>query len=405
MSEKPVSLRSRLIQRLSGGSQRLIVGTVLAVIVIAFVVGWLVPHLTRSGSAPEVTRPPSTGSFRLTDAQLGGLKTAEVVQTAFRTVLTTEGKIALNGDATTPVFSPYSGRVTRVIAGPGDSLRKGAPLFAIEASEFVQAQDDLVSTAAQFALAKSTETRKHAAFDARGAALQDWEQAQAGLTAAEAAFTAVRNRLRILGKSDEEINLLLKGGRADPVTTVLAPISGVVTDRQIGPGQYLQSGGSSPAYTIGDLSSVWLVANVREVDAPFIRRGQSIEVHALALPNKVLKAKLSYVGSAVDPATRRIAVRAVIANPDGALKPEMFATFDIITDSEADALSVPEAALVYEEDTVRVWILQPDKSLQLRQVRTGRSASGQVEITAGLHLGERVVTSGSLFIDRVARSE
>jgi cobalt-zinc-cadmium efflux system membrane fusion protein len=405
MSEKPVSLRSRVIHHLSESSQRLVVGSVLAVLVIAIVVAWLVPHLTRSGAGSGVARSTPADGFRLSDAQLGRFKTAVVTQTTFRTVRTTEGKIALNGDAITPVFSPYSGRVTLVIAGPGDNIRKGAPLFAIEASEFVQAQNDLVSAAAQFALAKSTETRKHAAFDARGAALQDWEQAQAGLTAAEAAFAAARNRLRILGKTDEEINSLLKGGKADPVTAVLAPISGVVTDRQVGPGQYLQAGASNPAYIIGDLSSVWLVANIREVDAPFVRVGQSIEVHALALPDKVLKATLSYVGSAVDPATRRIAVRAVVANPDGALKPEMFATFDIITDGETEALAVPEAALIYEEDTARVWVVQPDKSLQLRQVRTGRNASGQVEITDGLHLGERVVTSGSLFIDRAARSE
>jgi len=400
-----VSLRSRVIYHLSESSQRLVVGTVLAVLVIAIVVAWLVPHLTRSGAGSGVASSTPADGFRLSDAQLGRFKTAVVAQTIFRTVRTTEGKIALNGDAITPVFSPYSGRVTLVIAGPGDNIRKGAPLFAIEASEFVQAQNDLVSAAAQFALAKSTETRKHAAFDARGAALQDWEQAQAGLTAAEAAFAAARNRLRILGKTDEEINSLLKGGRADPVTTVLAPISGVVTDRQVGPGQYLQAGASNPAYIIGDLSSVWLVANIREVDAPLIRLGQSVEVHALALPDKVLKARLSYVGSAVDPATRRIAVRAVIANPDGALKPEMFATFDIITDGETEALAVPEAALIYEEDTARVWVVQPDKSLQLRQVRTGRTASGQVEITDGLRPGERVVTSGSLFIDRAARSE
>ena len=400
-----MSLRSRVIYHLSESSQRLVVGTVLAVLVIAIVVAWLVPHLTRSGAGSGVASSTPADGFRLSDAQLGRFKTAVVAQTIFRTVRTTEGKIALNGDAITPVFSPYSGRVTLVIAGPGDNIRKGAPLFAIEASEFVQAQNDLVSAAAQFALAKSTETRKHAAFDARGAALQDWEQAQAGLTAAEAAFAAARNRLRILGKTDEEINSLLKGGRADPVTTVLAPISGVVTDRQVGPGQYLQAGASNPAYIIGDLSSVWLVANIREVDAPLIRLGQSVEVHALALPDKVLKARLSYVGSAVDPATRRIAVRAVIANPDGALKPEMFATFDIITDGETEALAVPEAALIYEEDTARVWVVQPDKSLQLRQVRTGRTASGQVEITDGLRPGERVVTSGSLFIDRAARSE
>jgi cobalt-zinc-cadmium efflux system membrane fusion protein len=404
MNQTPPPLAARALSRRQ--QLKIVLMIVFAAIVLVGAI-WLAPRLARarSASGQEVAAPLPPGSFRATDAQLAGLKAAPVVQTAFRTVRTTEGKIALNGDATTPVYSPYSGRVARLIAGLGDTVKKGAPLLAIEASEFAQAQNDLVNAAAQLELARTTEKRKHAAFDAKGAALQDWEQAQAQLTAAAAAFAGVRNRLRILGKTDAEIDSIVRGGQFDPVTTVLAPIGGVVTDRQVGPGQYVQAGASNPVYTVGDLSSVWLIANVREVDAPLIRRGQSIEVHVLALPDTVFRTQLSYVGSSIDPATRRIPVRAVIENPDGALKPEMFATFDIITGAAAHALAVPEAAVVYEDDTARVWVVQPGNVMTLRQVRTGRSANGLIEVTAGLHLGEQVVTSGSLFIDRAARSE
>jgi cobalt-zinc-cadmium efflux system membrane fusion protein len=187
------------------------------------------------------------------------------------------------------------------------------------------------------------------------------------------------------------------------VTFVTAPIEGVVSDRQVGPGQYLQAGNSTPVYTIGDLATVWLVADVREVDAPLVEIGQPVEVRVLALPGKVFEAKLTSVGSAVDPVTHRVPVRATIANADGKLKPQMFASFSIITSGESHALAVPEEAVVREGDAARVWVVQGHDALALRQIRTGRSNNGMIEVLEGLKPGEKIVTRGSLFIDRAAQ--
>jgi cobalt-zinc-cadmium efflux system membrane fusion protein len=184
---------------------------------------------------------------------------------------------------------------------------------------------------------------------------------------------------------------------------VTAPIDGVVTDRQVGPGQYLQAGNSTPVYTIGDLASVWLVADVREIDAPLVEIGQEIEVRVLALPGRVFTAKLTSVGSAVDSVTHRVPVRATIENRDGKLKPQMFATFSIITSGESDALAVPEEAVVREGEAARVWVVQGGNDLALRQIHTGRINNGMVEVLDGLEPGDKVVTRGSLFIDRAAQ--
>jgi len=229
--------------------------------------------------------------------------------------------------------------------------------------------------------------------------------AQNGLRSAETAFALVRNRLRILGKSEAEIGALEKAQKVSPTSFVLAPISGRVTDRQVGLGQYIQAGASTPVYSIGDLSTVWLIANVREADAPLMRRGAPVEVRVLALPGKVFKAKLAYVAPSVDPNTHRLAVRAEVENPDGALKPEMFASFSIITGEESDALTVPQEAIVYEGDHARVWVLQQDGTIASREIRVGRTSAGMVEVLAGLKRGEKVVTSGTLFIDRAARRD
>jgi len=381
-------------------TQLRILGIVALGLLVLVVLVRLAGAFNGGGGAPA---PAGSSSFRITDAQLASLTIQPVASLPFRTEHITDGKIALNGDTSTPVFSPYSGRVVRLMAGIGEYVRRGAPLLAVEASEFVQAQSDLSNASAQLKLAQINEQRKHAAFDARGGALQDWQQAQADLVVAQSALSAARSRLRILGKTDGEIDALAGGAGGPALTYLVAPISGVVTDRQVGPGQYLQAGGSTPVFTMADLATVWLVANVREVDAPGIERGQSVEVHVLALPGETFHATLTAVGPTVDPATRRVPVRAVLDNPGGRLKPEMFATFNIVTSAPTQAPAVPEDAVVYEGERARVWVVNPDRSVALREIRAGRTQNGMVEVLSGLQAGEQVVTRGSLFIDRAAR--
>jgi cobalt-zinc-cadmium efflux system membrane fusion protein len=342
-------------------------------------------------------------AVHLTPSQLSGLTLNTVATLGFRSEQVADGRIALNSDTATQVFSPYSGRVIRVIAGIGAHVKKGEPLFSIEAAEFAQTQSDLLNALSQLKLARIAEERRHAAFDSKGGSLQDWQQAQGELASAQTALDSVRNRLKIFGQTDTQIAALERARTPSPVTLVTAPIEGVVSDRQVGPGQYLQAGNSTPVYTIGDLATVWLVADVREVDAPLVEIGQPVEVRVLALPGKVFEAKLTSVGSAVDPVTHRVPVRATIANPDGKLKPQMFANFSIITGAASNALAVPEEAVVREGEAARVWVVQGHDALALRQIRTGRSNNGMVEVLEGLKPGERVVTRGSLFIDRAAQ--
>lgn len=380
------------------------------VLLFLIAAAWGGRELVRQFSAKEIGEPPkaTAGVFRPTKEQWAGLKVAEVKALVFRSTLTTDGNIAFNDDALTPVFSPYSGRVSRLIAKLGDVVAKGAPLMAVEGAEFVQGQSDVASARAVLDTARATERRQHDLYDAGAAALKDWRQAQSDLVAAEAAWNAARGRLRILGKSDAEIDALEKKPGGATETLVAAPIAGTVTQRQVGVGQYIQSatgGASTPVYTIGDLTTVWLVANVREGDAPRLRVGQPAEVTVLALPGKTFKAKIAGVGSAVDPATHRLPVRAVVQNPDGELKPQMFASFSIATSEAVEAPAVPQGALVYEGDVSRVFVVGDDGSIAGRAVRVGRSRAGMVEIVSGLRAGEKVIAAGTLFIDRAVGGE
>jgi cobalt-zinc-cadmium efflux system membrane fusion protein len=367
------------------------------------ILGWGASRLHAAQPAAPPAPSATDNTLHLTPSQLSSLTVNTVSRLGFRSEEMADGRIALNSDTSTQVFSPYSGRVIRVIAGIGQHVKKGAPLFSIDASEFAQTQSDLLNANTQLKLARIAEERRHAAFDSKGGSQQDWQQAQADLAAAQNAVDAVRNRLEIFGQTDEQIAALERVKKPSPVTDVTAPIDGIVTDRQVGPGQYLQVGNSTPVYTIGDLASVWLVADVREIDAPLVQIGQEIEVRVLALPGRVFTAKLTSVGSAVDPVTRRVPVRATIENQDGKLKPQMFATFSIITSGESDAVAVPEEAVVREGEAARVWVVRGDNNLALRLIRTGRVNNGMVEVLAGLKAGEKVVTRGSLFIDRASQ--
>jgi len=377
---------------------------------------------------PENARPTTSaappGTFRPTQEQWRGLKLAPVVVRGFVPEQVTEGTIAVDDDLTTPVFSHYSGRVIKVIAMLGDVLEPGAPLFVIHASEFVQAQNDLItalanlqSSRSQLRMAQTTEKRTHELYLAQGGALKDWQQAQTDLITAEntvraneIALHAVRSRLRILGKTDQEIASLEAEPtqKLNPMAIVTAPVRGTITQRQIGLGQYINSeaaGAASPVFTISDLSTVYLIANVREVDTPLMHVGLPLEVHVLAYPGRVFKGKVSYVAPSIDPNTHRLPVRADVENPDGALKPRMFANFSIITGEASTAPAVPQEAIVYEGERARVWVAGDGDTLALREIRTGRTSDGLVEVLAGLSAGEKVVTSGTVFIDRAARAD
>ena len=382
---------------------------------------YVVPHPKSAEPSSDTTQD---GSFKPTDQQWASLKIAPVQEEPFRLARETDGKIAIDDDLTTQVFSPYSGRVTQVFAKVGDEVRQGAPLLSMQASEFVQAQNDLVAATstlatarAQLDLAQTNEKRQHALYQAQGGALKDWQQskvdlatAQGNFQTAQIALAAVRNRLRILGRSDAEIEAAETAPdlmKMNPEAVVRAPVGGTVIQRQVGLGQNIAStaaGGTTALFSIGNFSKVWLVANVREVDAPAIHLGDPVEVHVLAYPGRVFKARITYVAPSIDPTTHRLPVRAEVENPDGLLKPEMFASFTIITGTGPASPAVPADAIVYEGDTAHVWVARDDKRLALRTIRPGLTSNGMVQVLSGLRPGERVVTAGSVFIDRAAEA-
>ena len=366
----------------------------------------------------EVSSQSRKGLQRYTPspAEWASLTIQPVTERAFRAEHVTEGKIAVDEDRSTPVFSPYAGRVTKLLARPGDSVTQGQPLFVIEAADTVQAQNDFITAMTGLNKARSAldlaqlqHKRAKDLFEGKAVPLKDFQQAEATLIQAqndlrstETALEAARNKLRILGLTDEAITAFQEKGRINPETTIFAPIAGTVVQRKIGPGQYVNSGASDPVFVIGDLSTVWLTAFVRETEASAVSVGQELTFNLLALPGRTLTGRINYVAAAIDPATRRLTVRATVDNASGQLKPEMFATVTIYAPGDQPSVGVPKQALIYEGDQVRVWVAHEDKSIELRQIKTGLTNGDLVEVVGNLKPGEQIVTKGSLFIDRAA---
>jgi cobalt-zinc-cadmium efflux system membrane fusion protein len=404
--------------------QGIIVAVAVALgLLVLFVI---VPIFTRNRPAPVAQKTPAplpSGFFKPTNDEWESLTIARVQDRRFANESETQGTITPPDNATTQVFSPYTGRVTAVYATVGDTIAAGSPLFAIDGAEYAQAQNDLVTAmqtlhAADVQLRVTAINRTHllSLANTDGASGKDVAQSSADLASAEVtarnaktAVALVRSRLAVLGFSNGEMDHLAKaaGPRATLSTAVIvrAPIGGVVMQRAVGVGQNVQSaaGGSSDALlTITDLSHVYFSAAVAETAIAKVHTGDRISVRMVAFPQRTFDALVSYVAPALDTNTHRIMVRAEVANPDLALKPGMFGSMTIDSGGGSVGVAVPEQAVIFEGDSARVWITGPNRTLALRYVKVEPTVDGLVPVVAGLAPGDRVVTTGSVFIDRAA---
>jgi len=370
---------------------------------------------------PPVPKPLPPGVVELTDPQMATLK----VETAgagdgWRQTSAT-GQIAVDESQATPIFLPFSGQVTQVFVEAGAKVAAGQPLLALRTSDVVDARNALFNAAAAQAsaasaarLAQENLHRQEQIYKTAGGAQRDYEQArsdaiaaQSALRTANSALGAARDKLAIFGKTQGEIGKLEGAGNITgyhPETTFHAPIAGLIAQRSVAPGQFVQAGGTAPVLTIANPSRVWLVAQLAESDAPNVHLGDAVDVTVSAYPGRVFKAVVDNIASALDPVSHRLPVRATIANQDGALKPQMFANFAIrhaitIPGAAKAPLSVPAIAVIREGDAARVWVQVGPRQFKSVDVQVGDSQNGQIDILSGLKPGDKVVTSGAIFVN------
>jgi cobalt-zinc-cadmium efflux system membrane fusion protein len=231
------------------------------------------------------------------------------------------------------------------------------------------------------------------------AAQKDYEQSVSDHQTAEGAYRAARAAVKVFGKTEAEIGKIVADRKIDPALVVPSPITGLITARNAAPGLLVQPGSPPPVYIVADMSTMWMLANVPEKDAPELQAGQEVRATVDSLPGRVFQGRIVTVGANVDPSTRRVLVRSEIANPRGELRAGMFANFTITVAPPGRALAVPQDGVVREGDgSMTVWVTADRRTFTKRVVKTGLSHGGFTEIREGLAAGELVATDGSLFI-------
>jgi cobalt-zinc-cadmium efflux system membrane fusion protein len=363
----------------------------------------------QSPPKPNLTASPGGAAaapvLELTEKQLDLIKIAPVGDHVFPVEKDAVGSIDFDEDMSVQVFTPYQGKIIAALAQVGDEVQKGKPLFTIDSPDLVQAESTLIAAAATFDLTSRALVRAQKLYDTRGTggiAEKDLDQAVSDKQAAEGALRAARDAVRVFGKTEAEINTMVALRQVDAVLVVNSPITGRITARDAQPGLLVQPGNAPAPYSIADISTMWMLANVPEIDSSDIKVGQEVRVSVMADPGQVYEGKITTLGATVDASLHTLLVRSEIQDPRHGLRPGMFANFVILTGAPVTAPAVPFDGIVREGDgTMTAWVTTDRRHFTQREVKIGLQRDGYDQILDGLTRGELVVTEGALFLDNM----
>jgi membrane fusion protein, heavy metal efflux system len=345
---------------------------------------------------------PPEASVELKPTQLAAIKIEAVGTHVFPVLKTALGSIDYNEDLSVQVFSPYQGKIITASANLGDEVRKGQPLYTIDSPDLVQAESTLIGAAAAFDLTSKELKRAKDLYGTNGVSEREMEQATSDEQTAEGALRATRDAVRVFGKTEAEIDQMVASRKIDPALVVPSPVTGRITARDAQPGLLVQPGNLPAPYTVADLTTKWMVANVIESDSPLFHVGQALTAKVMAFPNLTFDGMISRLGAAVDPNTRRVMVRCDITDPKDLLRPGMLANFTIQVENPVESVAIPMNGVVRNGDgTFAAWVTTDNKKFVQRIVKLGSQHDGQYQILDGLQRGEMAVTDGAVFISNI----
>jgi membrane fusion protein, heavy metal efflux system len=347
----------------------------------------------------QVAGRADADTVTLTEEQVKAVRVAAVAEHEFAPRHRTEGFIDFNQDRAVPVFSPWQGRIGRLLAKAGDDVKQGDVLFTIDSPDLVTAESNLIAAAGVLQLTTRALERARAMFESQSIAQKDLDQATSDQQTAQANLEAARAAVRIFGKSDVEIDRIVAGRTTATELRIASPISGRVTARNAAPGQLVQPGNAPAPFTVADISTMWMVANVPEDELPQMRLAEPVEASLAAYPGRTFTGTISNIGAAVDPSTHRVTVRSQIRDPRHELRPQMLGTFVIQTGAAVRSPAVPMAGVVREGDgTMEVFVTPDARRFTRRAVKLGIQQDGLHQIVEGVAAGEQVATDNALFL-------
>lgn len=352
-----------------------------------------------SAGDPGISGPSSgsdkAGLFSIPQDQMSHIQIVTVEPTTLVRTLRLTGAVAYNGFATTPVITQVSGPVSRIVVSPGENVHAGQPLLYVASPDFSQLRATYLKANDAYRLADREYARAKDLYDHHAIAEKDLIAAESARTQAQADLQASEQALHVLGfKSPDQV----VAARTSPELPVLAPIAGEVVERLVAPGQVLQAG-ATQAFTISNMSTVWVLANVYQQQMPYVRVGDPVEIVTDSYPGTTFHGKISYVAAALDPTTRTLQARIDVKNPGERLKNNMYVIAQVVAGKINNAITVPNAAVLRSaENEPFVYVVAGQNQFAMRDVTLGQTSEQTTEIMSGLAPGDRVAANGSLFL-------
>jgi cobalt-zinc-cadmium efflux system membrane fusion protein len=351
-----------------------------------------------AGKQGDTAVGPKPSNLTVTADQRQRIHLITVQTVSFRPLVEATGNVAFNGDHSTQVLSPVSGPATKVIAEPGMVVHKGDALADVSSPDFAAAVATYRKAETAFRNAKRIYAQDSALFKNDALARTELEQAQADLASADADVDAAVEGMRSLGVDETQIQAVRDGKATSIAAVVRSPIDGTVVEKLISPGQLLAAG-STPCYTIADLSTMWVLANVYANDLGDVSVGQGVDViidnAAHPMPGRV-----DYIASLVDPGTKAAQVRIVVPNTNHALRRDMFVRVQIKSNAEHHGILAPVSAIMRDEQNLPfVFVAAANNSFLRRRITLGNRVGASYEIASGLANGDQIVAEGALFLE------
>ncbi|MEO6951654.1 MAG: efflux RND transporter periplasmic adaptor subunit [Polyangia bacterium] len=322
------------------------------------------------------------------------VRTMKLETIAFRPQLRVIATVSGDPKGIARIGSRVPGRVAKIDVSLGDHVKKGQALIELDAVETHQVTLDLATAKARVRASDDALSRQQQLVAERVGAEQDLRRVEAEAKANRAALHEAEEHLQFLGLSAADVRRAGNDEAHGERSIVRAPIEGQLAALDVSLGQVLQ--GNEDILTIAQVDKLWIDLRVYERDLGRLESGRAVEVRALAFPDRVFHATLSFIGDVVDPATRTAPARATLNEAPGPLRPGMTATALIALGVEVGSVWLPVSAVQKGENSQEVFVRVGDRRFEPRNVVTGREQGGYVLVKSGLPAGSDVVVSGAL---------
>ena len=346
----------------------------------------------------DAATPPHAKSGAVPYEGVSRVETGIVDYSGSQQDLALSGKMAYGEDRYSKISSPLQGRVVEVRAHLGDRVKAGAVLLVVDSPDIAQAYSEFVKEDSELQYATRSHELAKDLYSNKALPLKDLKQAENELVKARAEFRRAKERLLSLRIPAEEVNKPLDKQQITSRFEMKSPLTGIVVERMVTPGQSVGGDANQVLFTVADLDMLQVVADVYERDLALVKEGQFAKVKVEAYPDVDFPATVAAVGDVVDPASRTIKLRAWVNNPDHRLKPEMFARLHIQVGDSTRILVVPKEAVLESDGKQFVFVVEEANRYIKREVKVANFTPDQMRVLDGLTPGQRIVTKGAVLI-------